>query len=1334
MLSVHFVWAEASVTVSPITSTWVVGNTYTVNVNVDGIANLMASHVRLDFSHNEMQYSVGVANGGFFSGTDFFESMPAPGPSVDSVVVDQAVIGSGTLSGSGILFTLQFTAISAGSRTINIAVRMRDQFNQTITTTTTAATVSIENPFPTTTSISPTSATAGDPDLLLTVNGTGFVSAVSIVKFDGSPLATSFVNSARLTATIPAASLTTAGPKSITVFSPTPGGGTSNAQTFTVNPATLNHFLIDPISSPQTAGNSFNIAITAQDAYNNTVTSFGGTVGLSTTAGAISPTTSGLFISGVRTDGVTVTLAGTSKTISVDDGFSHTGTSGTFNVVAGTAAKVRVETAADGSGSVVAAQSVASGGTVTGYAIARDDWNNFVANVAAIWALVNKMEGVVDGDLVPAGGGTSAVFTAHAIGAGQMEATSGVLVKTPSGVLTVTAGTATSVLVETAADGSGSVVSARTVTSGGTVTGYAITRDASNNFVANVAATWALINKLGGVNDGDLVLASDNKSAVFTGHVIGSAQMEATSGVLTKAPSGVLTVTYGSLSTFAVEAGPGLAPIGQQAQGVPFNIMVAAKDASGNTVGSFNETVDVSSSGTLSNGGGITPPLVNGGLASHSVTITSIGSTTITATRTSGGGQSGTSDPFNVAPSNFVIHATAGAHGTINPSGDVTAGYGTAPSFTMTGDENYHVADVKVDGVSVGAVGSYTFTAVTADHAIAVSFAPTLSYTLTGIDSLSMDTDGDGTVDMTMKFKTMPYGTWYVNASLYFGTPSGQPAGSDGSLACYLQIATDMPPHSFSVNVKRNMTGVTGFGGTTNVVYYRDTAPTGWVLTPCRYTDSEQPWIGAPTLAFTTDHFTNFTMFNAPSGNLYLSTSGAAATGTIYQNTTWDQTGVVPPEDWNWSGAQAISFYLVPQPGSIFNVGDVMLEWDSSVVHYNSVEWTGIAFDAAHTAITVGTNKLQIHVVNSNDITAGSYIAKLNFILVEPGHSALAVIQSDFSKLTPTPGPSYLIPYQGEIKAYLGDVASVGGAATGDGKVDFQDLSLWTLSYWSRVPGYTGPDNYKRKYDFGPTEDHYVFTLPVPDNKIEFEDLVIFSISYGQFHSGQLPKVAAPSKDPVEVALGKAVVVGNETRIPLMLAGAVTDIRAMKIEVEGSFESYCGAEKGDLLNAYDTPVMVMSRAEGRKVFVDIAVMGLNTHGIDRSGELVWLRFTGRPLVRLTSGDARNSLNVVLNVVRQRGEGETVPTSYALQQNYPNPFNPATTIEYQIPVTGQVTLEVYNILGARMATLVNDIQEAGFYQVVWDGRNENHNLVATGIYLYRVKAGEFSSVKKMLLVK
>ncbi len=89
----------------------------------------------------------------------------------------------------------------------------------------------------------------------------------------------------------------------------------------------------------------------------------------------------------------------------------------------------------------------------------------------------------------------------------------------------------------------------------------------------------------------------------------------------------------------------------------------------------------------------------------------------------------------------------------------------------------------------------------------------------------------------------------------------------------------------------------------------------------------------------------------------------------------------------------------------------------------------------------------------------------------------------------------------------------------------------------------------------------------------------------------------------------------------------------------------------------------------------------------------------------------------------------VPVSFVVHQNYPNPFNPSTTIRYEIPHASHVTVKIYSVLGQEVATLVDGVQEAGGYVVTFDSRK-----LASGVYFYRVAAGDFGDVKKMLLLK
>ena len=89
----------------------------------------------------------------------------------------------------------------------------------------------------------------------------------------------------------------------------------------------------------------------------------------------------------------------------------------------------------------------------------------------------------------------------------------------------------------------------------------------------------------------------------------------------------------------------------------------------------------------------------------------------------------------------------------------------------------------------------------------------------------------------------------------------------------------------------------------------------------------------------------------------------------------------------------------------------------------------------------------------------------------------------------------------------------------------------------------------------------------------------------------------------------------------------------------------------------------------------------------------------------------------------------LPKEYELSQNYPNPFNPATTINYQLPKTSDVTLKVYDVLGREVKALVNERQSPGKYSVTF-----HTETLTSGIYFYRLCAGDYSSTKKLMLLK
>jgi len=126
---------------------------------------------------------------------------------------------------------------------------------------------------------------------------------------------------------------------------------------------------------------------------------------------------------------------------------------------------------------------------------------------------------------------------------------------------------------------------------------------------------------------------------------------------------------------------------------------------------------------------------------------------------------------------------------------------------------------------------------------------------------------------------------------------------------------------------------------------------------------------------------------------------------------------------------------------------------------------------------------------------------------------------------------------------------------------------------------------------------------------------------------------------------------------------------------------------------------------------------------------------------VTTGDMDQDLTpvVVPGYIRYGAVGiddepTALPNEYALSQNYPNPFNPETNIEFQIPHSSYVSIEIFNLLGQNVRTLISEQKQAGFYTARWNGRNDGGQIVPSGIYFYRIAADGFSKTKKMIMLK
>lgn len=111
----------------------------------------------------------------------------------------------------------------------------------------------------------------------------------------------------------------------------------------------------------------------------------------------------------------------------------------------------------------------------------------------------------------------------------------------------------------------------------------------------------------------------------------------------------------------------------------------------------------------------------------------------------------------------------------------------------------------------------------------------------------------------------------------------------------------------------------------------------------------------------------------------------------------------------------------------------------------------------------------------------------------------------------------------------------------------------------------------------------------------------------------------------------------------------------------------------------------------------------------------------------------SSISVTVVVVTDKSKS-LLPDAFSLSHNYPNPFNPETVIKYTLPEDCHVGLTIYNILGQKVKTLVNQYQNAGYKMVHWNGRDDNGNEVASGVYFYKIETPKYSESKKMVLLR
>ena len=626
---------------------------------------------------------------------------------------------------------------------------------------------------------------------------------------------------------------------------------------------------------------------------------------------------------------------------------------------------------------------------------------------------------------------------------------------------------------------------------------------------------------------------------------------------------------------------------------------------------------------------------------------------------------------------NPTITASAGPNGSISPSGTVYVNNGQNQLFTITASAGYKIADVLVDGVSVGAAASYTFTNVVAQHTISASFAVntyTLAITATNGSVAKIPNQTDYNYGTAVQLTATPA------AGYYFVNWSGDLTGSTNPVSVTMDAnktitanfaidtytlavsATngtvaknpDLPAYNSGATVQLTATPATGYyfvnwsgdltGSTNPVSVAMDANKT---ITANFASDSYTLTVSA----------TNGTVAKNPDQPSYnagstVQLTATPATGYHFANWTGDVTGATNPVSVTMNGNKTVT--------ANFAINTYTLTASAGA--------NGTITPSGSQTVNSGTNLAFTITPN-----AGYDVAD---VLVD-GASVGAVTTYTFTNVTANH----------TIAASFAASSTATGSAAGAGSI-----SSPAGAYASK-PAYIG----KGYFAFAAG---YIRNNPLPIG------LTTFALKSASFLSKAAFTFTSFKYEALTFSGNQGTLVGTG-----------------KVNYSGDYGFLLSFTDGHASNTSDKLRMkIWNKNSANAVFYD-SQMGAPDDASPTAA------VTGGVLTITRSGESTAAMDMDVEELIAADDAAQVPTEYALYNAYPNPFNPSTTIKFDLPEASMVRLAVYDMLGREVAVLVNGERVAGQHIVVFDA-----GRLASGMYIYRLQTGDFTQTKKLMLMK
>ncbi|HOH48761.1 MAG TPA: FlgD immunoglobulin-like domain containing protein [Candidatus Syntrophosphaera sp.] len=305
------------------------------------------------------------------------------------------------------------------------------------------------------------------------------------------------------------------------------------------------------------------------------------------------------------------------------------------------------------------------------------------------------------------------------------------------------------------------------------------------------------------------------------------------------------------------------------------------------------------------------------------------------------------------------------------------------------------------------------------------------------------------------------------------------------------------------------------------------------------------------------------------------------------------------------------------------------------------------------------------------------------------------------------------------------------GDVNEDGKVMDDDIGLL-----GAVWGFNSSNEaWNNVIDVGPSTDYARRSRPIPDNKINIEDLMMFAMNYYNTHYEDYHR-NFPELNPITVMMATQNN-GGQIVVNLELSGNNGFLKGLNMPIAyGSGLQLVSIEQGNIWP--EASLLLHTNAEG---LVEVSCATLGQNALEGDGNIATLVFnvvgsdteiTLQPMIARSWDN--HDIAITYGTTANDDLVNVIPLESYLGSNFPNPFNPSTTIQYGLKEASSVRINVYNSRGQLIRTLIDESKAAGTYRVVWDGKDSNNRSVSSGIYYFRMEAQDYVKTNKGILIK